>query len=99
MRTTGLFYALAGLFALWAPLLGISPVCMMQLLFFAMFACAFNLLLGFGRMLSFGHAAFFGSAAYATSWLVTAHAWGPAAAILARIVCAAILGLAIGAVA
>src|ERR1700680_2462157 len=76
MRTTGLFYALAGLFALWAPLLGISPVCMMQLLFFAMFACAFNLLLGFGRMLSFGHAAFFGSAAYATSWLVTSHAWG-----------------------
>ena len=36
-------------------------------------------------MLSFGHAAFFGSAAYATCWLVTAHAWGPAAAILAGV--------------
>ncbi len=49
---------------------------MMKLLCFAMFACAYNLLLGFARMLSFGHAAFFGSAAYATSWLVTAHGWG-----------------------
>src|ERR1700720_2291569 len=82
MRTTGLFYALAGLFALCAPWLGIYPVFMMQLLCFAMFACAYNLLLGFGRMLSFGHAAFFGSAAYVTSWLVTAHACGAAAAIV-----------------
>src|ERR1700694_3450784 len=99
MRTTGLFYALAGLFALCAPLLGIYPVFMMQLLCFAMFACAFNLLLGFGRMLSFGHAAFFGSAAYATSWLVTSHAWGPAAAILAGVVVSAVLGVTIGALA
>src|SRR3984893_4702 len=99
MRTTGLFYALAGLFALCAPLLGIYPVFMMQLLCFAMFACAFNLLLGFGRMLSFGHAAFFGCAAYATSWLVTSHAWGPAAAILGGVVVSAVLGVAIGALA
>ena len=34
---------------------------MMKLLCFAMFACAYNLLLGFGGMLSFGHAAFFGA--------------------------------------
>src|ERR1700716_1209817 len=99
MLATGLFYALAGLFALCAPLLGIYPVFMMQLLCFAMFACAFNLLLGFGRMLSFGHAAFFGSAAYATSWLVTSHAWGPAAAILGGAAVLAALGLAIGALA
>src|ERR1700719_3522208 len=99
MRTTGLFYALAGLFVLCAPWLGIYPVFMMQLLCFAMFACAYNLLLGFGRMLSFGHAAFFGSAAYATSWLVTSHAWGPAAAILAGVAVSAALGLAIGAIA
>ena len=63
---------------------GIYPVFMMKLLCFAMFACAFNLLLGFGGMLSFGHAAFFGSAAYATAWLVTAHGWGTAPAILGR---------------
>jgi branched-chain amino acid transport system permease protein len=99
VRTTAILYALAGLFALCVPLLGIYPVFMMQLLCFAMFACAYNLLLGFGRMLSFGHAAFFGSSAYATGWLVTAHLWGPAAAILAGVAVAAALGLVIGALA
>ena len=78
-------YALLILAALLAPLMGIYPVFLMKLLCFAMFACAYNLLLGFGRMLSFGHAAFFGAAAYATSWLVTAHAFGPAAAIAAGV--------------
>jgi branched-chain amino acid transport system permease protein len=99
MRMTGVLYALVALFALCAPLLGIYPVFMMQLLCFAMFACAYNLLLGFGRMLSFGHAAFFGSAAYATAWLVSAHAWGPGAAVFAGLLLAAALGLAIGALA
>jgi branched-chain amino acid transport system permease protein len=99
MRTTGILYALAGLFALCAPLLGIYPVFMMQLLCFAMFACAYNLLLGFGRMLSFGHAAFFGAAAYATAWLVAVHAWGPGMAVLAGLVVAGVLGLAVGALA
>jgi len=75
VRSTGLFYALTALFALCAPMLGLYPVFMMQLLCFAMFACAYNLLLGFGRMLSFGHAAFFGSAAYATSWSPELSAW------------------------
>jgi branched-chain amino acid transport system permease protein len=64
------------LFALCVPLLGIYPVFMMKLLCFAMFACAYNLLLGFSGMLSFGHAAFFGSSAYATAWLATAQGWG-----------------------
>ena len=99
MRTPAVLYALVGLFALCVPLLGIYPVFMMQLLCFGMFACAYNLLLGFGRMLSFGHAAFFGAAAYATAWLVTAHAWGPGAAILAGVCAAALLGLVVGALA
>jgi branched-chain amino acid transport system permease protein len=99
MRTTWILYALAALFALCAPLLGIYPVFMMQLLCFAMFACAYNLLLGFGRMLSFGHAAFFGAAAYATAWLVAARAWEPGLAILAGLVVAGALGLAVGALA
>ena len=43
---------------------------MMKALCFAIFACAFNLLLGFTGLLSFGHAAFLGAAAYATGWLV-----------------------------
>src|SRR3979490_1765929 len=99
MRTTGLFYALAALFALCAPWLGIYPVFMMQLLCFAMFACAYNLLLGFGRMLSFGHAALFRSAAYANSWLVTPRAWGTAPAILAGAAVSTAFALSIGALA
>ena len=42
----------------------------MQLLCFALFACAFNLLIGYTGLLSFGHAAFFGGAAYITGYLV-----------------------------
>jgi len=99
VRATWLLYALAGLFALCVPLLGIYPVFMMKLLCFAMFACAFNLLLGFSGMLSFGHAAFFGSAAYATAWLVTAHGWGSGPAILAGAGVAALLGVLIGVIA
>ena len=71
----------------------------MKVMCFALFACAFNLLLGYGGLLSFGHAAFFGSASY-----VSAHAakvWGltPELAILSGMVVAALLGLVIGALA
>jgi branched-chain amino acid transport system permease protein len=96
VRITAILYALVGLFALCVPWLGIYPVFMMKLLCFAMFACAYNLLLGFGRMLSFGHAAFFGFAAYVSCWLITAHGFGPAAAILGSMVVAAALGTLIG---
>ena len=96
---TSVFYVLAMLFALSVPLLGIYPVFMMQLLCFAMFACAYNLLLGFSGMLSFGHAAFFGSSAYATAWLATARGWEAAPAILAGVVVSALLGLVIGSIA
>jgi branched-chain amino acid transport system permease protein len=99
MRRAGIVYALAGLFAVCVPILGIYPIFMMKLLCFAMFACAFNLLLGFSGMLSFGHAAFFGTAAYTTGWLVTAHGWGTVPAILAGIFVAAALGLGFGLIA
>src|SRR6267154_1160107 len=99
MRRAGIVYALAGLFALCVPILGFYPIFMMKLLCFAMFACAFNLLLGFSGMLSFGHAAFFGTAAYATAWLVTAHGWGTVPAVLAGTMVAAALGLGIGLIA
>jgi branched-chain amino acid transport system permease protein len=96
VRATAILYGLLALFALCAPWIGIYPVFMMKLLCFAMFACAYNLLLGFGRMLSFGHAAFFGFAAYVTSWLITAHATGPGLAIVGGMAVAAFLGLVIG---
>ena len=99
MRPARVLYALAVLLALGLPWLRVYPVFMMKLLCFAMFACAYNLLLGFGRMLSFGHAAFFGSAAYATCWLVTAHGVDSGLAIAAGTAVAAALGLVIGGIA
>ena len=96
MRTTAVLYVLVALVAASLPWLGVYPVFLMKLLCFAMFACAFNLLLGFGRMLSFGHAAFFGFAAYVTSWLITAHGAGPATAVLCGMAVAAVLGTLIG---
>ena len=82
-----------------APAIGLYPVFVMKLLCFALFACAFNLLLGFTGLLSFGHAAFFGSAAYITGWFVKAQSWTPELAILAGTVGAGLIGLVVGAVA
>jgi branched-chain amino acid transport system permease protein len=75
----------------------IYPVFLMKALCFALFACAFNLLIGYVGLLSFGHAAFLGAAGY-----VSAHAakvWGlpPELAILAATAVAGALGLVIGA--
>jgi branched-chain amino acid transport system permease protein len=96
VRTLAFLYVLLGLLAVSLPWLGVYPVFLMKLLCFAMFACAYNLLLGFGRMLSFGHAAFFGFAAYVTSWLTTARGAGPALAVLTGVAVAAVLGAVIG---
>ena len=85
--------------ALAAPLLGLYPVFVMKLLCFALFACAFNLLLGFTGLLSFGHAAFFGFAAYVTGWVVKSLGWTPELALLAGTGTGALLGLVVGAVA
>jgi branched-chain amino acid transport system permease protein len=85
--------------ALVAPLLGLYPVFVMKLLCFAIFACAFNLLLGFTGLLSFGHAAFFGSAAYATGWIVKSQGWTPELGILAGVVASGLIGLVVGLVA
>lgn len=85
--------------ALAAPFIGLYPVFVMKLLCFALFACAFNLLLGFTGLLSFGHAAFFGSAAYITGWFVKSQNWTPELAILAGAIGAGLIGLVVGAVA
>jgi branched-chain amino acid transport system permease protein len=99
MRGAAAMYAVLGIAALAAPLLGVYPVFITQLLCFAMFACAFNLLLGYTKMLSFGHAAYFGSSAYITGWLVAVQGWGTVAGILAGVAVAMLLGLVIGAIA
>ncbi len=86
------------LLGLVAPFM-LYPIFLMKVMCFALFACAFNLLLGFGGLLSFGHAAYFGSASYISAY--TAKAWGftPELAILCGTGAAAILGLAIGSLA
>ncbi len=99
MRARAAVYIGLAILALGAPLLGLYPVFLMKVLCFAMFACAFNLLLGYTKMLSFGHAAYFGSSAYITGWLVTAHGWGTIPGILAGVAVALLLGLTIGAIA
>jgi len=82
-----------------APLIGLYPVFLMKLLCFALFACAFNLLLGFTGLLSFGHAAFFGSGAYVAGWFIKAQGWSPELGMLAAVVASAFLGLLFGLVA
>ncbi len=72
------------------------PVFLMKVLCFALFACAFNLLIGYAGLMSFGHAAFFGSAAYVTAHAAKVWALPPELALLAGIGTAALLGLAFG---
>jgi branched-chain amino acid transport system permease protein len=82
-----------------APWLGLYPVFVMKALCFAIFACAFNLLIGFTGLLSFGHAAFFGSAAYITGWLVRSAGLSPELGLLAGTLGAGFLGFFIGLIA
>jgi branched-chain amino acid transport system permease protein len=82
-------------FFLLAPLV-LYPIFLMKVMCFALFACAFNLLIGFGGLLSFGHAMFLGTAGYAAAH--SAKMWGfpPEAAILFGTFAAALLGLVTG---
>ncbi|XHO97750.1 branched-chain amino acid ABC transporter permease [Azospirillum sp. A26] len=86
------------LLALAAPFL-LYPVFLMKVLCFALFACAFNLLIGFAGLMSFGHAAFFGSAAYVTAHAAKVWALPPELAMLAGVLVAAGLGLVFGLIA
>ncbi|TMG96744.1 MAG: branched-chain amino acid ABC transporter permease [Betaproteobacteria bacterium] len=79
-----------------APFAGIYPVFLMKALCFALFACAFNLLIGFGGLLSFGHAMFLGTAGYVCAHAAKVWGWPPEAAILAGTGAAATLGLVTG---
>jgi len=82
-----------------APFIGLYPIFVMNALCFAIFACAFNLLLGYTGLLSFGHAAYFAAAAYATGWLVRSAGWSPELGVLAGTAVAAATGLVVGLIA
>jgi len=91
---------LAGLVLLVAaPFIGIYPIFVMSALCFAIYAMAFNLLLGYTGLLSFGHAAFFGGAAYVTGWLVHQRGWSPELGLAAGTLAAAATGLVVGLIA
>ena len=74
----------------------IYPVFLMQALCFALFACAFNLLIGYVGLISFGHALFFGWASYLTAHAAKVWALPPGLAVLVGTATAAVLGLVAG---
>jgi len=77
----------------------VYPLFLMKALCFALFACAFNLLIGYVGLLSFGHAAFLGSAGYTSAYAAKAWGWPPELAIISGTAVAAVLGVVIGALA
>jgi branched-chain amino acid transport system permease protein len=81
--------------ALAAPFF-IYPVLLMTILCFVVFACSFNLLLGYTGLLCFGHAMFFGGAAYVTGLILKTTGISVEVAILAGALSAGLLGLVIG---
>jgi len=81
-----------------APLF-IYPVLMMKILCFALFACAFNLLIGYVGLLSFGHALYFGWASYVSAYVAKSWGFTPELAIIAGTLTGAGLGLVAGAIA
>ncbi|MCC7226377.1 MAG: branched-chain amino acid ABC transporter permease [Burkholderiaceae bacterium] len=99
MNRQALGYLVLFLFLLAVPVIGIYPIFVMKVLCYALFACAFNLLLGFTGLLSFGHAAFLGSAAYAAGHAIKVWGLPTEAGILFGVLIAGILGTAMGALA
>ena len=91
------FTLMLGLFLV-APF-AVYPVFLMKALCFALFASAFNLLIGYVGLLSFGHAVFLGSAGYATAHAAKVWGFPPPLAILFGMAVAGVVGLLIGAVA
>lgn len=95
-NTSNIFYGLLLLGLIAAPALGAYPIFVMKLMCFALFASAFNLLLGYTGMLSFGHAAFLGGSAYMTGHALKAWAVTPEIGLLLGTLGGAVLGLIVG---
>jgi len=99
MSKTALGFALLVIGGALAPWLGIYPTFLMKCWCFALFACAFNLLLGYTGLLSFGHAAFLGAAGYIAGHSIKVWGLPPELGILAGSAFAAALGWAFGSLA
>src|SRR6218665_2873682 len=95
-NTRAIGYGLLLLALLAAPFLGAYPVFAMKLMCFALFASAFNLLLGYIGLLSFGHAAFLGGAAYLAGHVIKVWGLRPELGLLLGSAGGALLGLLFG---
>ena len=95
-NTANIGYGLLLLALLAAPFLGAYPIFVMKLMCFALFASAFNLLLGYTGMLSFGHAAFLGGSAYMTGHALKVWAVTPEIGLLLGTLGGGLLGLIVG---
>ncbi len=93
-KTIGYGLLLLALIA--APFLGAYPVFVMKLMCFALFASAFNLLLGYTGLLSFGHAAFLGGSAYVAGYAMKSLGWTPELGLIAGTLAGALLGWLFG---
>ncbi len=91
-------YTVFFLLMLAAPFV-VYPVFLMKVLCFALFACAFNLLIGYTGLLSFGHAAFFGGAGYVAGYVWRSLGWPMELGLLVGTASAALIGLVMGALA
>ena len=98
MNNRNILYLVALAVAIAAPFVG-YPIFLMKLLCFGLFACAFNLLIGYTGLLSFGHAAFFGSAGYVAGYMLRDKGWPIELAILTGVGASALIGLVMGALA
>ncbi|AVJ26760.1 MAG: branched-chain amino acid ABC transporter permease [Achromobacter sp.] len=99
MNRQFLGYAVLAIVVALLPFMGVYPIFAMKVMCYALFACAFNLLLGFTGLLSFGHAAFLGSAAYAAGHSMKVWGLPTELGLLFGVAVAALLGLAMGAIA
>ena len=95
-KTAFVSYAILLLALIAAPFLGFYPVFVMKVMCFALFACAFNLLLGYTGLLSFGHAAFLGGSAYVTGHVLKVWGLTPELGLIAGTLFGAALGLVFG---
>lgn len=95
MNKNTIITILAILIALAAPFV-MYPVLLMKLLCFALFACAFNLLIGYTGLLSFGHAAFLGGAGYIAGYVIRDMGMPFEVGIVAGVAFAAFIGLVMG---
>jgi branched-chain amino acid transport system permease protein len=96
LKTFGIAFGVIAVLALLAAPFAFYPVLLMSVLCFALFACAFNLLIGYVGLLSFGHATFFGGAAYVTAHAVKVWELEPLTGILLGTAAAAVLGVIVG---